>query len=277
MALEEQTGIIDQQIAELRAQREAGEQQNELEERQKAVAEAQKDMIDALNERTVRYLGEDGKWHWMADARNVQTATEALEKANQALLDYEDEMAFDAQIDALEAQKTALEDEYKKITKAWEDIQYGVNTPTGDLASLIAEIIATGSATDKKGAQTVQSLLIGQLLQGGIFKGNYSEALDSIAKATGGNPIMPGESTATLASLIATTAAMGTGTEVTDAMKAASMGAVQGGAYSGVTGGGTQTNFNYFINGIQLGSDQAGQPLSEIMRNLTVYTNTGVA
>lgn len=277
MALEEQTGIIDQQIAELRAQREAGEQQNELEERQKAVAEAQKDMIDALNERTVRYLGEDGKWHWMADARNVQTATEALEKANQALLDYEDEMSFDAQIDALEAQKTALEDEYKKITKAWEDIQYGVNTPTGDLASLIAEIIATGSATDKKGAQTVQSLLIGQLLQGGIFKGNYSEALDSIAKATGGNPIMPGESTATLASLIATTAAMGTGTEVTDAMKAASMGAVQGGAYSGVTGGGTQTNFNYFINGIQLGSDQAGQPLSEIMRNLTVYTNTGVS
>lgn len=277
MALEEQTGIIDQQIAELRAQREAGEQQNELEERQKAVAEAQKDMIDALNERTVRYLGEDGKWHWMADARNVQTATEALEKANQALLDYEDEMAFDAQIDALEAQKTALEDEYKKITKAWEEIQYGVNTPTGDLASLIAEIIATGSATDKKGSQTVQSLLIGQLLQGGIFKGNYSEALDSISKATGGNPIMPGESTATLASLIATTAAMGTGTEVTDAMKAASMGAVQGGAYSGVTGGGTQTNFNYFINGIQLGSDQAGQPLSEIMRNLTVYTNTGVA
>lgn len=277
MALEEQTGIIDQQIAELRAQREAREQQNELEERQKAVAEAQKDMIDALNERTVRYLGEDGKQHWMADARNVQTATEALEKANQALLDYEDEMAFDAQIDALEAQKTALEDEYKKITKAWEEIQYGVNTPTGDLASLIAEIIATGSATDKKGAQTVQSLLIGQLLQGGIFKGNYSEALDSISKATGGNPIMPGESTATLASLIATTAAMGTGTEVTDAMKAASMGAVQGGAYSGVTGGGTQTNFNYFINGIQLGSDQAGQPLSEIMRNLTVYTNTGVA
>lgn len=277
MALEEQTGIIDQQISELRAQREAGEQQNELEEKQKAVAEAQKDMIDALNERTVRYLGEDGKWHWMADARNVQTATEALEKANQALLDYEDEMAFDAQIDALESQKTALEDEYKKITKAWEDIQYGVNTPTGDLASLIAEIIATGSATDKKGAQTVQSLLIGQLLEGGIFKGNYSEALDSIAKATGGNPIMPGESTATLASLIATTAAMGTGTEVTDAMKAANMGVIQGGAYSGVTGGGTQTNFNYFINGIQLGSDQAGQPLSEIMRNLTVYTNTGVA
>lgn len=277
MALEEQTGIIDQQIAELRAQREAGEQQNELEGKQKAVAEAQKDMIDALNERTVRYLGEDGKWHWMSDARNVQTATEALEKANQALLDYEDEMAFDAQIDALEAQKTALEDEYEKITKAWEDIQYGVNTPTGDLASLIAEIIATGSATDKKGAQTVQSLLIGQLLQDGIFKGNYSEALDSIAKATGGNPIMPGESTATLASLIATTAAMGTGTEVTDAMKAANMGVIQGGAYSGVTGGGTQTNFNYFINGIQLGSDQAGQPLSEIMRNLTVYTNTGVA
>ena len=39
----------------------------------------------------------------------------------------------------------------------------------------------------------------------------------------------------------------------------------------------SMNNFNYFINGVQLGSDQANMPLSDIMRTLTVYTNTGVS
>ena len=263
LAIDEQEELIDKQIAELKAQREATEQQNELEEKRKAVA-------DAIGQRTIRYIDENGQWHWMADANKVQ-------KAQKDLADYEDELAFNAQIDALEAQKTALQDQYKQITKAWSDIQYAVNTPTGDLYQMLAEVIATGSATDKKGAETVQNLLIAQLLKGGIFSGNYDEALDSIAKATVGNPIMPGESEATLASLIATASGMGTGTEVTDAMKSTAMGTFIGSGYTGLTGGGTQINYNYFVNGIQLGSDQANEPLSSIMQHLTVYTNTGVA
>ena len=206
----------------------------------------------------------------MADQNKVAKAQEELRK-------YEEELEYNAKIQALEDQKTALQEQYKEITKTWSDIQYGMNTPTGDLNTLISEIISTGGAADKKGAQTVRDLLIGQIIQGGIFSSNYDESLESIAQATAGNPIMPGESDSTLASLIATAQSMGTGTEVTDALKATAAGTIVGGNVSGLAGGGTQINYNYFINGVQLGSDQANQPLSSIMRNLTVYANTGVA
>lgn len=275
-ALDEQVGIIDKQIDELKAQREAMQEQNKLEELQKAVADAQNDLLDALNERTVRYLGEDGQWHWMADARNVQKAQEALTKAQEDLTEYEDDLAFNARVDALEAQKTSLQDEYKQITKAWSDIQSAVETPTGDLYQVLTSVLASGTDAEKKGAGTVQNLLISNLLKGGSYAGNFDEALGALAKATAGSPIMPGESTATLASLIAMGAG-GTGTEITDALKGMTSPVNMQGAYSGTMGEGVYTNYNYFINGLQLGRDQADQPLSSIMRNLTIYANTGVA
>lgn len=276
IALDEQVSIIDKQIDELKQQRAASEQQNELEEKQKAVAEAQKDLMDAISERTVRYIDENGQWHWMADARKVKSASESLEKAQKSLSEYEDDLAFNARVEALEAQKKALEDEYKEITKAWSDIQSAVATPTGDLYQLLAQVISTGSGADKKGAETVKNLLVASLLQGGSFSGNYTEALDALAKATAGSPIMPGESTTALASLIAGGGRYADG-DITDALKASSAPILSSGNYSGLTGGGAQTNYNYFINGMQLGASEANEPLSNIMRRLTVYTNTGVA
>ena len=277
IALSDQMDIIDEQIDALKAARDASEQQNELEERQKAVAEAQKDLQDALNERTVRYLGEDGKWHWMADARNVKSAQESLQKAQESLRDYEDEMAFNAQIEALENQKKALQDEYNGITKAWDEIQSAVNTPTGDLTSVLAEVLSGGTPQEQKGASTVQSLLINSLLKGGSYSGNYSEALGAIAKATAGSPIMPGEESATLASLIAKTGGGVLGASITDALRTGASPVVVGssGNVNSPYGGG-QINYNYFVDGIKLGADQANQPLSSIMRNLSVYTNTNV-
>lgn len=277
IALSDQMDIIDEQIDALKAARDASEQQNELEERQKAVAEAQKDLQDALNERTVRYLGEDGKWHWMADARNVKSAQESLQKAQESLRDYEDEMAFNAQIEALENQKKALQDEYNGITKAWSEIQSAVNTPTGDLTSVLAEVLSGGTPQEQKGASTVQNLLINSLLKGGSYSGNYSEALGAIAKATAGSPIMPGEESATLASLIAKTGGGVLGASITDALRTGASPVVLGssGNVNSPYGGG-QINYNYFVDGIKLGADQANQPLSSIMRNLSVYTNTNV-
>lgn len=275
-ALDEQLEIIDAQIDELKAARDAAKQQNELEERQKAVAEAQKDLADALGERTVRYLGEDGKWHWMADARSVKSAQESLTKAQDSLREYEEDMAFNAQVEALENQKKTLQDEYNEITKTWQQIQDAVNTPTGDLSKLISDVLSGGTAQEKKGASTTQSLLLGSLLGGGSYKGNYSEALSAISKATAGSPVMPGEASATLASLIAMSGAGASGGSVTDALKTASN-PITSGVVGGLNGmGGSQTNVNYFINGLQLGSDQADQPLSSIMKNLSVYTNTTV-
>lgn len=262
-ALEEQTGILDQQIQELKLQREATKQQDELAEKQRAVAEA-------MGQRTVRYIDENGQWHWMADQNKVK-------KAQQALAEYEDEMSYNAQVQALEDQKKALQNEYNEITKMWSKIQSAVNTPTGDLYQVLAELLANGTGAEKKGALTVQDTLIGQMMQGGSYSANYTESLHALELATKGEPLMPGESDTTLASLISMANSMGNGDDVANAMKATALEALVGGNTAGTTGAGLQTNFNYFINGVQLGSDQANMPLSDIMRTLTVYTNTGVS
>lgn len=267
--LDEQITIIDKQIEELKLQREAAEQQNELEEKQQAVAEAQKDLEEALNERTVRYLGEDGKWHWMADARNVQSAQEKLQDAQKSLADYQDEMAFNAQVEALEKQKEALQTEYDSITKAWNAIQKGVSTPTGELGELLAAVLTGGTPQQQTGAASVRDYLIGTLLKGGSYSGNYDEALDSIAKATAGSPIMPDGTTGTLASLIATGGGL-TGS-VADALKGGAAGTMA--SVIGAMGqNGGNINYNYFVNGMQIGSDAAStMTLSQIMSGLTVY------
>lgn len=272
-ALDEQMETIDKQIDALREAKEAADDQKELEERQQAVAKAQKDLADALGERTVRYLGADGKWHWMADQGSVQSAQEKLNDAQESLDDYMGDMAFDKQIDELEKQKEALQSEFEKITQAWKEIQEGVDTPTGDLSSIIQSVLSGGSAQEKKGASTVQSLLIASLLKGGIFTGNYDEALDAISKATAGSPVMPGEAANSLASLIA---GGGSG-DTTGALANLLSGSGSTGLSLSGNGGyiNQQTNYNYYINGIQLGANEANEPLSDVMRRLTVYGNSG--
>ena len=267
--LDEQLEILDKQIEELKLQRQSAEQQNELEEKQKAVAEAQKDLQTALSERTIRYLGEDGKWHWMADARNVQSAQESLQKAQDELSKYQEELAYDAQVNALEEQKKALQAEYKSITEAWSKIQSGVSTPTGVISEMISAIMDGGTPQEQTGATAIRDYLIGELLTGGSYSGNYNEALESIAKATAGTPIMPGDDNPSLASLIATGGGL-TG-DVADALKYGATGTTASmvGA-SGLTG--TNINYNYFVNGMEIGSDSAKtMTLSEIMQKLTVY------
>lgn len=275
-ALNEQIQIIDDQITALQDERERQKQQNELEEKQKAVADAQKDLQDALNDRTVRYLGEDGQWHWGADQRKVQSAQEALDQAKQDLADYEDEMAFNAQIQALEDQKQNMQDEFNDMKDTWQEILDAVNTPTGDIQELINNLLKNGSDTEKKAAEFIQKLLLNSAFPNGIFSGNYQEALTNIANAGHGNPIMPGEATATLASLIATP-----GTWAENSGDLSQMWSKSAGVTPGLGGGGGVysyggTNYNYYIDGMKLGADQMNRPLSEIMRDLTVYTNATV-
>ena len=86
---------------------------------------------------------------------------------------------------------------------------------------------------------------------------------------------MPTEQTQTLASLIAQVGG--------DALKgdlASSLMSVNGA--SSLVGGGNNvyssptTNYNYFINGVQLGSNQANRPLSEVLQDLAINTNATV-
>lgn len=260
-ALDEQLDVIDAQIEALNKAREAAEEQNKLEE-------LQKNVTDALNERTVRYLGEDGKWHWMADQKNVQQAQKALKE-------YQDELAFNAQVNELEQQKKALQDEYNEITKTWSGIKDAVNTPTGSLSDLINQVLANGTAQQKAGANAIQSTLIGGIT-GSVYTKNYDEALSAIAKATAGNPVMPGSGAASLASLIATAGAGATEASITEALKTAASPSASITGSNGSLAAGNNTNINYFIDGIKLGEGMENMPLSSIMKNLSVYTNTGV-
>ncbi len=268
-ALEEQVEIIDKQISELRLQREQAKQQDELEDKQKAVTDAQNDLTTALSERTIRYLGEDGRWHWMADARNVKEAQEALDEAREELADYQDEMAFDEQIKALEAQKTALQDEFKKVSDTWEKIQAGVATPTDSVTALIQAVLAGGSPQEQTGAKAVRDYLIGTLLTGGRYSGNYSEAINSMELAAAGTPIMPGENRPSLASLIAMGGNMSG--DITSTLRTAEQSISNGLTTNNYT---INNNGNsYTINGITIPAEQADtQPLSQLISGLAVYS-----
>lgn len=269
-ALSEQTEAIDGQIKALQEARNAADTQKELEERQEAVAEAQKDLQDAMNERTVRVLNDDGSWSWQTDARKVQQAQDSLKDAEEALKEYQDDLAFAAQVKALEAEKERLQKEYETIKKRWDEIKGGVSTPIGNLDSVLASILKGGSSAEKTGAQAVKDLLIGTLLTGGSFSGNYAEALDSLAGAAGGKPVMPGVNGLNLASLIA-----GSGTGATDDMIAAALSQNSGvlGTFSGGASYSVNKSINNYFNGVHIGNEMLSLPLSEVIRRLAVYDN----
>lgn len=269
-ALSEQTEAIDGQIKALQEARNAADTQKELEERQEAVAEAQKDLQDAMNERTVRVLNDDGSWSWQTDARKVQQAQDSLKDAEEALKEYQDDLAFEAQVKALEAEKERLQKEYDTIKKRWDEIKGGVSTPIGNLDSVLASILKGGSSAEKTGAQAVKDLLIGTLLTGGSFSGNYAEALDSLAGAAGGKPVMPGVNGLNLAALIA-----GSGTGATDDMITAALAQNSGvlGTFSGGASYSVNKSINNYFNGVHIGNEMLSLPLSETIRRLAVYDN----
>lgn len=275
-ALDQQLEAIDKQISALQEARDAAKAQNELEDRQEAVAKAQKDLEEAMNQRTVRYLGDDGQWHWMAAQGKVQSAQEALKDAQDSLQEYLDDQAYEKQVSDLEKEKDRLQAEFDKISDAWDEIQDAVNTPTGVLGEIISSVLASGTDQEKKGAGAVKGTLISSLMES-IYGKNYQEALDAIAKATAGNPLMPGESDRKLSDLIARPAAGADGlTSGVLAHLTADSGTTAaqmapGGAVNGYIG--QQTNNYYSINGFSIGAQEAAQPLSVTMQRLSVYAN----
>lgn len=270
-ALDAQQELIDAQIAELNERKQQSDQQNKLEELQKNVQEAQSNLQEAESQRSVRYLGDDGQWHWMADQKKVQQAKEELSKSQESLQDYLNELVIDAQIKALEKEKQRLSDEYAGYTDLWSAILDAVETPTGGLTELIKTITTTGTGAQKNGAEAVKSQLIAAL-QGGSYKKNYKEAVGEIAKATANNPEVPGKTDEMLAQLIASSGTtIRRGTMLSALQDLAGGGTLAGGAASQYTT--TSQDTYYMINGVQIGSDMADLPMSEVLSRLSVMTN----
>ena len=271
-ALDAQEEIIDKQIQELEKRRSQNEEQNRLEELQKAVTEAQSNLLEAESQRSVRYLGDDGAWHWMADQRKVQQAKEELSSAQKNLQDYLNDLVIDAQIDALNQEKERLASEYNEYTNLWSAILDAVDTPQGELMALISSLTASGTGAQKNGVAAVRDRLI-SALTGGSYTANYSEALGEIAKATANNPSVPGVGNDVLAALVASS-----GTNVS---RGAMMDALQRIAGTGTLAYGNNNSSNenhqdtyYYINGVQIGADMAELPMSEVLSRLAVFNNT---
>jgi TP901 family phage tail tape measure protein len=271
-ALTEQERVIDLQIQELQERRKQSEEQSKLESLQKAVTDAQADLLEAQSNRTVRYLNENGQWEWMADQRKVVQAKEALTNAQESLQDYLNDLVIDAQIQALENEKTRLSDEYQGYADMWSDILDAVDTPDGDLVALISSLTASGTGAQKNGAAAVRDRLV-KAMQGGSYKANYGEAIGEIAKAAANNPSVPGITDAALAAMIASS-----GTNVSQsAMYDALQSIAGGGTLAGGKGSDSTVSHQdtyYMINGVQIGSDMAELPMSDVLRRLSVFTNT---
>ena len=188
---DDQKDAIDEQIDALKEARDAKEDELDLDEKLLAVEEARAKLANAQAERTVRmYNAQTGQWEWVANAKNVQSAQEALQKAEEDLAKYYEDAAYDAQVAALEAQKDALDDEFDSIKEKWQEILDALEEPAKTLEEVLAEIArdATDDMIDEisalnrmlaefgysipmKGATTVYQTSAKKYDSGGVLSG----------------------------------------------------------------------------------------------------------
>ena len=257
-ALQEQLDAIDEQIDKLKREHDAEEDANKLEELRLKILEAEKRLAEAQQERTVRYFNkETGQWEWMADQKAVAEAQKALEDAQKAYDDEVAEQEYQAQLQALQDQKDALNAAYDDLSDRWnkilEALQESENgSGTKDIAKLLASL---GKIAGNETSSDIQKILE-ELAQ---FTSNPTSVLDA-------------ETTARIMSAQGSTARVGA--SVLSAMLGSS-------AYDlnakGTSNFSTSTSsvigYNYYINGIQIGSDMMDKPLSQILSVLPIYAN----
>ena len=175
--VEEQKGILDQnlkvldkQLEELEATRKAQKDEDELTEKQLKVDEALLDLQKAQNERTVRYYNESThQWEWMADQGVLAQAEEAYSDALKELKDFLSDLDFNEQKAAIQAQKDALQEAFDAYKEGWDLIVKSIEKPTGDLAALFAELKTNGTEAMQSQADNISSLL--DALELGFFYG----------------------------------------------------------------------------------------------------------
>nr|DAD87616.1 MAG TPA: minor tail protein [Siphoviridae sp. ctoMB99] len=132
---------LEKELDALKEARDIKEDEVTLEEKQLAVEEARKNLLNAQNERTVRqYNAATGQWEWVANAKNVQSAQEALEKAEKDLADFKDDLAYDAAVAEIEAKKDAINAEYDALEEGWDEILKSLEEPSKTIAEVLKNI-----------------------------------------------------------------------------------------------------------------------------------------
>lgn len=157
---DDQKDAIDEQIDALKEARDAKEDELDLDKKLLAVEEARAKLANAQAERTVRmYNAQTGQWEWVANAKNVQSAQEALQKAEEDLAKYYEDAAYDAQIAALEAQKDALDDEFDSIKEKWQEILDALEEPAKTLEEVLSDIAKNATADMQEEIDALNAML----------------------------------------------------------------------------------------------------------------------
>ena len=257
-ALQEQLDAIDEQIDKLKREHDAEEDANKLEELRLKILDAEKRLAEAQQERTVRYFNkETGQWEWMADQKAVAEAKKAVEDAQKAYDDEVAEQEYQAQLQALQDQKDALNAAYEELSDRWnkilEALQESENgSGTTDIAKLLASLSKIAGNTTSSDIQKI----LEELAQ---FMSNPTSVLDA-------------ETTARIMSAQGSTARGGA--SVLSAMLGSSAYDLNAkGTRNFSTSTSSVIGYNYYINGIQIGSDMVDKPLSQILSVLPIYAN----
>lgn len=116
-------------IDTFKAEKDAKSDVLSIEEKRLAVEKARQALAEAENERTTRVYNEaSGQWEYQANAKNVQSAKDALQKAIDALNAYAEEQAWNEVAEAVE-KGSVSEEEVLEILAKWAEQSYGNGTP----------------------------------------------------------------------------------------------------------------------------------------------------
>lgn len=159
-ARDDEIAALDARLDRLQAERNAKQEQLDLEEKLKKVEEARFALENAQNERNVRYYNAaTGQWEWGADAKTVKSAKENLEQAQKDLKDYQDELAYQATIDAINRRKEAINAAYDALEAGWEKITDSIQEPGRDISLILQDIARNGTPLMKAQVDATGKLL----------------------------------------------------------------------------------------------------------------------
>ena len=188
---DERLEALDKELEALRKAREEKQDQVTLEEKLLAVEEARIALANAQNERTVRTFNmETGQWEWVADARNVKDAEEALEDAKKSLAEYEEELAYEAAVAEIEAKKEAIEEAYNALEEEWERITDSLQAPSRTISSILDDIAQHGTPQMKAQIENVNVMLgkLNEYIAGAISGDPFGSLMGGYGDAGSGKP-----------------------------------------------------------------------------------------
>ena len=149
-----------------------------------------------------QYNAATGQWEWVADARKVKDAEEALEDAKKDLRDYERQTELDLAIEELEAHKEAIKAAYQIKIDAWQDyldwLSGAVDAEGAYIAQSVQqnkdaaqEIADAWESTAERIKAAIASMPEGNLDSWKETKAGsiISDVMDDSGRSTGGKPL----------------------------------------------------------------------------------------